>query len=84
MSTVIVIKLNVLAVLSRTEPRKSPCRSSLLNGRAAHCCIAGARRHLAQSSIAAVTSGQTARCPLPPSEPAPRSRRRRSHYPHSA
>jgi len=85
MSAVIVIKLNAAGgavqngatqVTMPIELAKRP-RCSLLYRRRSPACSA-------QSSIAAVASGETARCPLPPSQPAPPSRRRRSHYPHSA
>ena len=74
----------LLTALLANPPSNMLCRSNMLNGHAPRCCIVDGHRRPMQSSIAAGTGGQTAHCSLPPSEPAPRSRLRQSHYPHSA
>ena len=90
MPTVIVMMptgsyvLMLLTALLANPPSNMLCQSILLNGRAPRCCIVDGHRRPVQSSIAADTGGQTARSSVPPSQPAPRSPPRRSHYPHSA
>lgn len=79
-----ILRTYLPTALLANPPSNMLCRSIMLNGHAPRCCIVDGHRRPMQSSIAAGTGGQTAHCSLPPSEPAPRSRLRQSHYPHSA